>query len=57
MEETKNVEQRSSMKLIKGQKDSYGWEIKCYNEDLDIARQQIVKQDQELRKLFNGGGK
>lgn len=30
-------DQISSIKLIKGQKNNYGWEIKVYNNDLDAA--------------------
>ena len=52
-------EQTPSIKLIKGQKDTYGWEIKVSNQDPDTALQQLKQTNEKLRKEFcsDGGGK
>ena len=38
MEQTTSIEQKDSIKLIKGQKNSYGWEIKIYIEESENQR-------------------
>jgi len=45
-------ENESSIKLIKGQKDSYGWEIKAYNKDLAAAVEKLKEIDKMLRERF-----
>lgn len=54
---TETNEQKSSVKIIKGQKNSYGWEIKAYckeeSKDGDIeALYRIKLIDEKLRKEY-----
>lgn len=52
MEEQQIQKETGSIKLSKMSK-GMNWEIKSYNDDLDKCRQEVVKQDQELRKIFS----
>jgi len=45
------------IKLIRGVKGSYGWEITCVADYRVGALNMIQQTDTELRKLFGGGEK
>lgn len=45
----KTPDQINSIKLIKGQKDSYGWEIKAYGNDFDELMKQIENTNKALK--------
>ena len=44
----------NSVKVIRGQRGSYGWEIKVYKDDLSVAVNEIKEIDGKLVKLFGG---
>ena len=50
MEQTASIEQKDSIKLIKGQKNSYGWEIKIYIEE---SKDQRKSDETGLTRLDN----
>ena len=50
--EIKIQEQTSSIKLIKGQKDTYGWEIKLFGKDTDKVIEQLKKVGNKLKDQF-----
>ena len=55
MENFDIVREEETIKLIKGQRGSYGWEVKIGSKCLtngDIGR--LVALDQELKKSFGG---
>jgi len=41
--------------LSKGQRDSYGWEIKISGEDIDSVLRKIHAVDAELKARYRGG--
>jgi len=45
-----------SVKLIRGQRGNYGWEIKCNGDDIEEVIGKIRKIDADLRTMYNGGG-
>ena len=49
-------EQLPSIKLIRGQKNSYGWEIKAYGKDMEKVLGQLKQVNDELLKQYCGGG-
>lgn len=49
-------EQVPSIKLIKGQKNSYGWEIKLYGKDTDKVLEELKQVNDKLSQEFGGGG-
>ncbi len=49
-------EQVPSIKLIKGQKDSYGWEIKLFGKDTDKVLQDLKRVNDKLSEEFGAGG-
>ncbi len=60
IEETYTTDQpRLSIKLIKGQKENYGWEIKATPEatfqDVTLTIGVISMADMKLRETFKGG--
>ena len=50
--EIKIQEQTPSMKLIKGQKDIYGWEIRLFGKDTEKVIEQLKKVDDKLKDQF-----
>lgn len=48
-------EQIPSIKLIKGQKDSYGWEIKVFGKDMDKVLEQLKLVNDKLLQEYSGG--
>jgi len=48
-------EQVPSIKLIKGQKDSYGWEIKLFGKDTDKVLEQLKQVNDKLLQEYSGG--
>lgn len=44
-----------SIKLIKGQKDSYGWEIKLFGKDTDKVLEQLMQVNDKLLQQYNSG--
>ncbi len=48
-------EQVPSIKLIKGQKDSYGWEIKLFGKDMDKILEQLKQVNDKLLQQYNSG--
>lgn len=48
-------EQIPSIKLIKGQKDSYGWEIKLFGKDTDKVLGQLKQVNDKLLQQYSGG--
>ena len=54
MDEPIITQQRESIKLIKGQKDSYGWEIKIFIQSvpaLGIANKVVAEDDEAVGRL------
>jgi hypothetical protein len=49
-------EQVPSIKLIKGQKDSYGWEIRLFGKDTDKMLEELRRLNDKLTKEFCQGG-
>ena len=49
-------EQTPSIKLIKGQKNAYGWEIKLFGKDTDKVLQDLKQMNDKLSQEFGGGG-
>ena len=47
-------EQVPSIKLIKGQKDSYGWEIKLFGKDTDKVLEQLKQVNDKLLQEYAG---
>jgi hypothetical protein len=51
-------EQLPSIKLIRGQKNSYGFEIKVFGKDLDKVLEQLKQvNDRLVEQYCDGGGK
>lgn len=48
-------DQIPSVKLIKGQKDSYGWEIKLFGKDMDKLLEELKQVNDQLKKDFSEG--
>lgn len=48
-------EQVPSIKLIKGQKDSYGWEIKLFGKDTNKVLEQLKQVNDKLLQQYSGG--
>jgi len=48
-------EQIPSVKLIKGQKDSYGWEIKLFGKDTNKVLEELKKVNNNLLEEYAGG--
>lgn len=48
------LKQESSMELSKLAKGNYVWKIKCFNEDLNKAREILEQQDAALSKKYGG---
>ncbi len=48
-------EQVPSIKLIKGQKDSYGWEIKLFGKDTNKVLEQLKQVNDKLLQEYAGG--
>ena len=48
-------EQTPSIKLIRGQKNSYGWEIKVFGKDIDKVLEQLKQVNEELSAEYCGG--
>ena len=48
-------EQAPSIKLIKGQKDTYGWEIKVFEKNTEKALEQLKKLNDELVEQYCRG--
>jgi hypothetical protein len=49
-------EQAPSVKLIKGQKDSYGWEIKIYGKNMDAVLKQVNEVNEKLLAQYSKNG-
>ena len=49
-------EQIPSIKLIKGQKDSYGWEIKVFGKDMDKVLEELKQVNDKLVEQYCQGG-
>jgi hypothetical protein len=49
-------EQAPSVKLIKGQKDSYGWEIKVYGKNMDAVLKQVNEVNEKLLAQYSKNG-
>ena len=47
--------QTNSVKLIKGQRDNYGWEVKVSNDDLIKAVAELKQIDKKLKEEFGNG--
>lgn len=45
-------EQLPSIKLMKGQKDTYGWEIKTYGKDMSKALDELKLVNDRLKKEY-----
>lgn len=41
------------VKIIKGQKDTYGWEVTAQGENFDRAMDEAVAVDKKLRNLYH----
>lgn len=55
MNKEKETEKENSyIKLTRGQRGGYGWDIKVVNDDMNIIIQELKRVDQELIKSFNG---
>lgn len=50
-----HIDQPVSIKLERGQKGGYGWEIKVYAENFVDALVFIENADKQLRQLYAGG--
>lgn len=50
-------EQLPSIKLIRGQKNSYGWEIKAYGKDINKVLEQLKQVNDRLVEQYCGGDK
>jgi len=48
-------EQTPSIKLIRGQKNSYGFEIKVYGQDMDKLLEQLKQVNDKLVEEYCGG--
>jgi hypothetical protein len=48
-------EQTPSIKLVKGQKDSYGWEIKLFGKDTNKVLEQLKQVNDKLLQQYSGG--
>lgn len=48
-------EQTPSVKLIRGQKNSYGFEIKVYGQDMDKVLEQLKQVNDRLVEQYCGG--
>lgn len=48
-------EQTPSIKLIRGQKNSYGFEIKVYGQDMDKVLEQLKQVNDRLVEQYCGG--
>ena len=49
-----NIQEHSpSIKLIKGQKDSYGWEVKVYGRDMDKNLEQLNYVNDRLKEQYS----
>ena len=48
-------EQTPSIKLVKGQKDSYGWEIKLFGKDTNKVMEQLKQVNDKLLQEYSGG--
>jgi len=55
MMEVNIQEQTPSIKLVKGQKDSYGWEIKLFGKDTDRVLQDLKQVNDKLSEEYGGG--
>ena len=53
--EIKIQEQLPSIKLIRGQKNSYGFEIKVFGKDMDKVLQQLKQVNDRLVEQYCGG--
>ncbi len=49
-------EQTPSIKLIRGQKNSYGFEIKLYGKDVDKVMEELKQMNDKLVEQYCGGG-
>lgn len=47
--DVRTAEQQNSIKLIKGQKDSYGWEIKVYGGNMESMLKTIDTTNSALK--------
>ena len=57
MEETiNNVKDCHSVKLIRGQRGSYGWEIKIVGDNINKIIENLVKTNIELNSLYSVSG-
>ena len=56
MMEVNIQEQTPSIKLVKGQKDSYGWEIKLFGKDTDKVLEDLKQVNDKLSQEYSGGG-
>ncbi|RLI53096.1 MAG: hypothetical protein DRO87_12170 [Candidatus Thorarchaeota archaeon] len=45
-----------SVKLIKGQRGNYGWEIKVNGDEIDSVMRKLKTIDNNLRIIYGGGG-
>lgn len=48
-------EQIPSIKLIKGQKDSYGWEIKLFGKDMNQVLEELKQVNDKLLQEYSKG--
>lgn len=48
-------EQLPSIKLIRGQKNSYGFEIKVFGKDMDKVLEQLKEVNDMLLQEYSGG--
>ena len=48
-------EQTPSIKLVKGQKDAYGWEIKVFGKDMTKVLEELKQVNDRLLQEYNGG--
>jgi|GEM_PF-3264838 len=45
------------IKLIKGQKDAYGWEITIYGTDMDAIIEELKETHEKMMQTFSGAAK
>ncbi|MBU1209076.1 MAG: hypothetical protein KKH04_19485 [Proteobacteria bacterium] len=48
-------EQTPSIKLVKGQKDAYGWEIKLFGKDIPKVLEELKQVNDRLLQEYSGG--
>jgi hypothetical protein len=49
-------EQAPSVKLIKGQKGAYGWEVKAFGNNLNDVIEKVKEANEQLQNQFGSQG-